>query len=165
MDLILFRHGIAVERQEWRGKEQDRPLTGKGIKKTRRALKGLLNLRMTPTHLLSSPLARARESAEIAQDLVRPRVTIQSCEELLPDAAPQALYALLASFSADAVVMCIGHEPHLSLLAGSLLVGKPCAGLTLKKAGACLIHLERVAQAASGYLEWWLTSGQLRALA
>ena len=165
MDLILFRHGIAVEREEWSGKEQDRPLTGKGSRKTRRALRGLLNLRITPTHLFASPLARARETADILTQLMRPRVPVRLCEELIPEATPRSLFTLLATLPADSVVLCVGHEPHLSLVAGFLLSGKPCAGLSLKKAGACLIHLDQSVQPGSGRLQWWLMSGQLRTLA
>ena len=165
MDCILFRHGIAVERQEWAGNEQDRPLTGKGTARTRQSARGLINLRIVPTHLLSSPLARARQTAEILQRLVRPRLTVQLCDELVPEAAPHALFTLLGTFAPDSVVLCVGHEPHLSLTAGTLLMGKPCAGLSLKKAGACFIHNEKFVQPANGRLQWWLTPGQLRTLA
>jgi hypothetical protein len=45
-----------------------------------------------------------------------------------------------------------------------MLFGKPAAGLTLKKAGACLIRFAEGAKPGRGVLEWWLTAGQLRAL-
>ncbi|MBK9112653.1 MAG: hypothetical protein IPM88_13500 [Nitrospira sp.] len=51
MDCLFFRHGIAIERQEWSGQEQDRPLTDKGAARTRESGKGLLNLRIKPTHI------------------------------------------------------------------------------------------------------------------
>ena len=165
MDCILYRHGIAVDRQEWGGKEQDRPLTGKGTTRTRQSARGLFTLRIMPTHLLSSPLARARETAEILQRLAHPRLTVQICDELVPEAAPHALFTLLGTLPPESVVLCVGHEPHLSLTAGTLLIGKPCAGLSLKKAGACLIHIQQSQQPANGLLQWWLTPGQLRALA
>jgi phosphohistidine phosphatase len=165
VDLVLFRHGIAVERQEWSGKEQDRPLTGTGLRKTRRAVKGLLNLRITPTHLFSSPLARARETADILKQLIRPRMTVQLYDELLPTASPLSLFALLSTLPADSVVLCVGHEPHLSLVASTILSGEPCSGLSLKKAGACLLHLEQPIRPGQGLLQWWLTSSQLRAFA
>lgn len=164
MDMILFRHGIAVERQEWAGKEQDRPLTGKGIRRTHRSAKGLFALRITPTHLLSSPLARARETAEILHHLIRPQVTLQICEELAPQALPQALFTLLGTVPSDSVLLCVGHEPHLSVVAATLLMGKPCAGFSLKKAGACLIQIEKSVGPAKGHLQWWLTPAQLRTL-
>jgi phosphohistidine phosphatase len=81
------------------------------------------------------------------------------------NSAPRTLFALLDALPPDAVALCIGHEPHLSLAAGILLTGKPCSGLSLKKAGACLIHIEESVRPAAGRLEWWLTAAQLRALA
>ncbi len=165
MDCVFFRHGIAFERQEWAGQEQDRPLTDKGTTRTRQSARGLLNLRIIPTHLLSSPLTRARETAEILQRLVRPRLTVRICDELVPEASPDTLFSLLGTLPPNSVVLCVGHEPHLSLMAGALLAGKPCAGLSLKKAGACLIHIEKSVRPANGRLQWWLTPAQLRALA
>jgi phosphohistidine phosphatase len=70
----------------------------------------------------------------------------------------------LASLPPDACVICVGHEPHLGDTAGSMLFGKAAAGLTLKKAGACLIRFAEGAKPGRGILEWWLTAGQLRAL-
>ena len=164
MDVILFRHGIAIDREKWAGKEHDRPLTGKGMRMTRRSAGGLLNLCMTPTHLLSSPLTRARETAEILERLIRPRVTLQLYDELMPGAALNSLLARLAKLPLSSVAICVGHEPHLSLTAGLLLSGKPGRWLSLKKAGACLIHLEQSVLPKMGHLEWWLTAGQLRML-
>lgn len=165
MDCLFFRHGIAIERQGWKGRDEDRPLTEKGAARTLQAGQGLLNLRLTPTHLFSSPLTRARETAAILQPLIRPKPKIQICAELDPAAAARALFSLFNTLPSDSVVLCIGHEPHLSTTAGILLTGKPCSGLSLKKAGACLIHLEASVRPATGRLEWWLTAAQLRALA
>jgi phosphohistidine phosphatase len=86
MDCLFFRHGIAIERQEWSGQEQDRPLTDKGAARTRESGKGLLNLRIKPTHILSSPLARAHDTAAILQSLIRPKPKIRICAELNPTA-------------------------------------------------------------------------------
>jgi phosphohistidine phosphatase len=79
MDCLFFRHGIAIERQEWSGQEQDRPLTDKGAARTRESGKGLLNLRIKPTHILSSPLVRAHETAVILQSLIRSKPKIRIC--------------------------------------------------------------------------------------
>ncbi|HVG03259.1 MAG TPA: histidine phosphatase family protein [Nitrospira sp.] len=165
MDLILFRHGIAKDRQEWTGKDQDRPLTGKGRKKSRRSAKGLLNLGISPTHLFTSPLVRARETAAIFEKLARRRLISRVCDELIPGRSPQAIFSLLTTLPAGSVVLCVGHEPHLGAVAGSLLCGEICSGLSLKKAGACLIHLESPIQSSNGLLLWWLTAAQLRAAA
>ena len=165
MDCLLFRHGIAYDREDWRGNDHDRPLTEKGLVRTRQSIKGLLTLGLIPTHILSSPLARAHETAKIFKSLAPSTPPLRICHELNPEVAPRALISLLNALPSDAVVVCIGHEPHLSATAGILLTGKVCKGLSLKKAGACLLHLEGSVRPARGRLDWWLTASQLRALA
>ena len=164
MDCLLFRHGIAYDREDWRGNEHNRPLTDKGLVRTRQSSKGLLTLGCIPTLILSSPLTRAQQTAKIARSLIPATPPLRICQELNPEVPPRALIALLNTLSSDAVVLCVGHEPHLSATAGILLTGKLCKGLSLKKAGACLLHLEGSVRPAKGRLEWWLTASQLRAL-
>lgn len=164
MQLILFRHGLAWEREEWKGNERDRPLTNKGVTRVRQAGKGLLAMDALPTHLFSSPLRRAQETADLLQRLFRPKPTLQLCEALQPAAPPKELLGLLRPLPATSLVLCVGHEPHLSRLAGLLLFGRSGAGLSLKKAGACSIEINGTVRPGSGTLVWWLTAAQLRAL-
>ena len=164
MDCVLFRHGIAVGREVWDGPEPERPLTPKGTEKTRQAAAGLVRVVNTPTHLLSSPFARAMETAKVIRDEFRLRTEIQVCDELTPDSPPDKLFAVLAGFPQDACVVCVGHEPHLGEAAGIMLFAKPTTGLSLKKAGACCIEFEKFPRGGQGALRWWLTPAQLRSL-
>jgi len=165
MDCVLFRHGIAVDRAAWTGAEAERPLTPKGAAKVREGAAGLLQLGLTPTHILSSPLVRAVETATMIRAAIEARPEIRICDELVPDAPPDKLLPLLDTLPDDACVICVGHEPHLGETAGVLLFGQPVAGLSLKKAGACCIRFEGPAKAGQGMLRWWLTPSQLRNLA
>lgn len=56
MDCLLFRHGIAVDREDWDGPEPERPLTAKGAERTRQAAKGLARLDVVPTQILVQPV-------------------------------------------------------------------------------------------------------------
>ena len=165
MDCILFRHAIAIPREEWEGDDAERPLVTKGIRKGRIAAAGLLRLGVKPTHLFSSPAARALETAKILRELLREMVAVKICDELLPDAPPDKLFPELATLPEEACVLCVGHEPNLGETAGVMLFGKPTTGLVLKKAGACCIAFDGTPQAGRGTLRWWLTPSQLRALA
>jgi phosphohistidine phosphatase len=164
MHCVLFRHGIAVAREEWKGNETDRPLSEKGIKRTRQVARGLVASGIAPTHLLTSPLARAHETARLLQETFGGKPAIKLCDELLPDASPEKIVPLLHAMPHNACAICVGHEPHLGEAAGLLLFGKPVAGLSLKKAGACLIDLPISVKTGRGRLLWWLTPGQLRVL-
>jgi phosphohistidine phosphatase len=162
MDVILFRHGIAVDPQDWEGEEDERPLTVKGRDKTRQAAAGLVRLDLAPTELLTSPLLRAMETAKILREEFQLRTESQRYEELRPESLPEKLFPLLGSFPLDACVICVGHEPHLGALAGIMLFGKPVSGLAFKKAGACCIRFERHPLPGEGSLRWWMTPSQLR---
>src|SRR5262249_48637670 len=65
MRLYLMRHGPAGERATWTDDDQLRPLTEKGDRRMRSAAEGLKLLNPVVDTLLSSPLVRARQTAEI----------------------------------------------------------------------------------------------------
>jgi phosphohistidine phosphatase len=164
MDCVLFRHGIAVERDEWEGPDEDRRLTERGAKRVAQAAAGLNRLDVQPTHVLSSPLIRAIETAKIAHSLLRVRSAVHIADELLPDAPPNRLLSILHDLPPESCVLCFGHEPHLGMVASVLLSGRASASFPLKKAGACLIELSTPAKPGQGILRWWLTPSQLRAI-
>jgi phosphohistidine phosphatase len=164
MECILFRHGIAVERDDWDGEEHLRPLTPKGAEKTREAVAGLLRLELEPGYLWTSPLARAFDTAKLIRQMLCPRIELHAHEVLLPEASPDKLLALLSSLPSDATVICVGHEPHLGETAGLLLLGKPVTGLSLKKAGACCLRFRETPKAGRAELRWWMGPSQLRSL-
>jgi phosphohistidine phosphatase len=164
MDCILFRHGIAVDREDWDGEEAQRPLTREGEEKTHQAASGLLRLNLAPTDVLSSPLSRALGTAKILVAVLGVRSEVRRCEELLPHAPPEKLLALLAALPQESCVICVGHEPHLGYTAGLMLAGQPVEGFSLKKAGAACIRFDTAPKPGAGALRWWLTPAQLRLL-
>jgi phosphohistidine phosphatase len=164
MVCLLLRHGIAVERDEWEGSEADRPLTEQGAKRVAQAAAGLNRLDVQPTHVLSSPLVRALETAKIVHRVLRVRSTMQIVDELLPDASPDRLLSILHDFPPESSVLCVGHEPQLGMAASVLLSGRASGSFPLKKAGACLIELPIPVKPGRGILRWWLTPRQLRAI-
>lgn len=164
MDCILFRHGIAIDREEWGDQEAQRPLTPKGAQRAVKAAAGLCAMGITPTILFSSPFTRALETAKIILEAVRLQKNVQICDELLPDSPPDKILTLLGSLPPDSCVVFVGHEPHLGEAAGVMLFGKPVNGLSLKKAGACSIRFDTIPKAGRGTLNWWLTPSLLRSL-
>jgi len=162
MNCILFRHGIAVEREEWKGADGDRPLTEKGKQRVREVAAGLSRLDVRPTLIWSSPLIRALETAKIAQRSLQVRAPVEIVEALLPDASPDRLLSILHDLPPESCVLCVGHEPHLGLAAAVLLTGKSSEAFPFKKAGACLIELSIPVKPGRGVLRWWLPPSQLR---
>ncbi len=164
MDCLLLRHGIAVEAEAWDGSDENRPLTERGKKRVRQAAAGLAALGCKPTRLFSSPLVRAYDTARLLRTAVCPTLKIETRDELASGASAEQILSLLRSCPAGSMVVCVGHEPLLGEVAGVLLSGKPITGLSLKKAGAALIHLPDGPKPGQGILRWWLQPMQLRVL-
>ena len=162
MNCILFRHGIAVEPDDWKGTDGDRPLTEKGKQRVREVAAGLSRLDVQPTLVWSSPLIRALETAKIVQRSLQVRTAVEVIEALLPDASPDRLLSILHDLPPESCVLCVGHEPHLGFAAAVLLTGKPSQAFPFKKAGACLIELSIPVKPGRGVLRWWLPPSQLR---
>jgi phosphohistidine phosphatase len=164
MDCLLVRHGIAVDREEWEGKDVDRPLTEKGKRRVRQVAEGLRRLDVRPTVIYASSARRAVDTAQLLHDLLVCRSLVQLRDELSPEAPPGQVVRLLQDLPPESCVICIGHEPQLGMAASVLLSRRESASFPLKKAGACLIELSIPAKPGRGVLRWWLTPGQLRAI-
>ena len=161
MRLILFRHGPAGERDVSRWPDDAlRPLSERGIERTRAAAEGLLRIEPDVRHIFTSPLARASESAEI---LARSYdgVKVQKADALRPGGSYRQVIELAAKLPGDDVAVLVGHEPDLGKLAGLLLFGAPAA-LPLRKAGACAFDFDAKPAAGRGRLAWLLPPRMLR---
>ena len=164
MECILIRHGIAVERDEWEGTDENRPLTEQGKKRVRQAAAGLAALDCKPTHLFTSPFVRAYDTARLLRTVVCPGLKAETREELAVGAKPEQLVSILQTLPSDAVVLCVGHEPFLGEVASLFLCGKVLPNFPFKKAGAACIEAEGKGRAGQCRLRWWLPPMQLRVL-
>jgi len=164
MHCLLFRHGIAESPNTWSGTEYSRPLTKEGLTKTEQAVEGLRNIGVKPTHLLCSPLTRTQQTATIAKDILRIQPDLAMTPELAYDQSPKLLFPILQTLPSDAIVMCVGHEPHLGQTAALMLFGQHSSSLSLKKARSALIAFHKIATIGKGILEWWIPPAQLQAL-
>ncbi|TMQ60632.1 MAG: phosphohistidine phosphatase SixA [Candidatus Eisenbacteria bacterium] len=166
MELLIVRHAIAVEHGDPAFKrDEDRPLTPEGMHKFRLAARGLKEFAPKPVRIVSSPLIRARQTAEILRDAVAPRTKIDLCEDLVPGGDFGRLLAYVQGLRAECAAL-VGHEPHLSGFTSYLLVGEKCqAGLVYKKGGAALVSFPDSPGPGRGTLEWLIQPGALREIA
>ena len=161
MLLYLLRHGIAMDREDPAcPADPERPLTAKGVIRTRRATKGLAHLGVSPSLILTSPYLRATQTAEIAADeLSVPNSAVKLSDALEPDRSPREILEVLSDTLEDAV-MLVGHAPNLDfVLARAIGLGEPVS--SLRKAGcACLDFPAGVA--SRGHLVFLLEARALR---
>lgn len=142
LELILFRHGIAIDREDPKCPEEpDRFLTEEGIRKTTKAALGLKALGIKPGLILSSPWLRAVQTAEIAAEaLGYPKKKIEFFKELLPYSDPRELFQFLDKRAVHQVLVT-GHAPHLdNALSHALGVNRHLT--QIKKAGAACVVFE-----------------------
>lgn len=167
MDLLIIRHAIAMDRDEFAstGKADDlRPLTDEGRQKMKRNAKGLRALVPRVDAIAASPLLRARQTATIVAQLYD-LDDIETAEFLKPDSAFPAFGQWLTRRGKAGVVAVVGHEPHLSALATWLISGADRSGLDLKKGGACFVSFDGAPGRGTGILQWLVTPRQLGRLA
>lgn len=159
MRVLLIRHAIAVPRGTPGIPDDERPLTPEGEKRFRSAARGLARITRRPEAVLTSPLPRARKTAEIAARAwgkVRPRnlaaLAGGDFEDLIP---------ALKEFPGEATVALVGHEPHLSQLLSKLIGARKDDRLTFRKGGAALVELPGP-PSKGGRLLWFLPPSVLR---
>jgi len=161
MKLLIIRHAIAVDRGVSGVSDDERPLTPDGEKKFRQAARGLADAAPRPAVLFTSPLLRARQTAEIAA-AAWGRLKARDLPALA-SGDMDGLAAALAEQPQDATIAVVGHEPHVSDLLARLLGGAAAERLTFRKGGAALVELPG-GLAEGGRLVWYLRPRILRRL-
>lgn len=167
MDFYIVRHGPAEERGEAWPDDRKRPLTSDGKDKTSEAARGLRALGVSPDMIFTSPLVRARQTAEIVAKELDLASRVRETDHLEPGALAYPLLVEMAEAAPLAgAVMVVGHEPDLGYLVSRLLTGDGNAvQAPLKKAGVVKIELDALPPRGRGVLAWMLAPGQLRRLA
>ena len=165
MKLVLFRHGPAgrSDVKRWPD-DRERPLTGIGKKRTRKAAQGIARLEPKLSRIWTSPLVRARETAERLAMAYDPPLKITVVDALAPGMDPLRELVSESRRTPGDTIALVGHEPDLGALAGRL-VGRDAGGLPLKKAGACRIDVAGTLRGGTGTLEWFMPPRVLRRLA
>lgn len=159
MRLYLVRHGQAME--GLRGgitRDSERPLTDEGKEEMKVIAKALTKLNLKPDLILSSPLVRARQTAEyIAEAFSLP---VKLTDSLAPAVSASQLYKSIAKHTAESganEVFLVGHEPDMGMLLGTLIWAGPEFQMPFKKAGIARIDVSDMPPSGPGTLKWYVT--------
>ncbi|MEW5992624.1 MAG: histidine phosphatase family protein [Chloroflexota bacterium] len=147
-ELLLVRHADAGDPLAWSGPDADRPLSRKGQKQAERLAAMLRGLRAAPDTLVSSPKARAAQTAEILGAALGLELRLH--DGLGGPLDLEVLAAILADNGDPHRPILVGHDPDFSDLA-SELVGSAVA---LRKGALARIDLEMPPTAGEGVLRW-----------
>lgn len=155
MELYLIRHGIAVESRS-DVEDEKRSLTEVGRQKTHQVAKRLYELGLQFDFILTSPLVRSRQTAEILYNSGLSR-QLKESSHLAPGGNIYAWLKSLEQWEQLETMALIGHQPDLGHWAEILIWGQARDKISLKKAG--IIGLTLPATGSSvGYSQlFWLT--------
>lgn len=157
MHLYVIRHADAIPLGE-HGITEDaaRPLTPAGLAQTRTLALALQKVGVKLDRVLTSPLVRARETAEgMRQHWGDGAPKVVECDLLAPGMKKRELLERLREQHVDSLGI-VGHNPDLSELVGWFL-GEKHAGVNLEKAGLACIEFDSVPGKGSGHLAWLVT--------
>jgi phosphohistidine phosphatase len=157
--LYIVRHGIAVEAGTPGIPDDERLLTSKGEKRMRQIARGLVRLNLKLDRIVTSPLPRARATAEIIADALDARKILETSNVLQTGSAAATVERWLRDRNEERL-MIVGHNPTLSDLISLLVLGatQP-AFCDLKKGG--IAALTRSAALSVLYEVHWIAPPRL----
>jgi phosphohistidine phosphatase len=162
MELYILRHGIAVERgTPGFKKDSDRPLTPEGEDKMHQIADAMRGMDLKFDLILSSPFARAEQTANIVAGELDEEVTFSNYLE--PGGNALELISEINDEKPHRVLL-VGHEPDLSSLISVLVSGGSNATIELKKGGLCKLTTDKLVFGQCATLNWLLTPKLLRQL-
>lgn len=164
MMLYLLRHGIAVDADE-NGvvRDSERRLTDEGRRKAAIVGKGLSEIGVEPDLIASSPLVRAKETAEIVAKILGAPGDIEVLDMLAPGMDFASVTAWVNTRKMKAI-MLVGHSPDLQEYASYLISSSADTAIELKKAGACCIEFDGAAGKGRGVLRWLIPPAVFKTL-
>lgn len=164
MNAYFLRHGEAGRRASIPSRDFERSLTTSGQEEMEKIASSMEKMGLEFDKILTSPLARAHETAKIVAKFQESYGKIEDWDELSPEGNRLDLYRKLAKLEKDAHVLLVGHEPYLSTAIGEIISGSLSTRLVLKKGGMARVQITSFSPQPTGELRWLLTPKLLRKL-
>lgn len=119
----FLRHGPAGDATTWSGADFERPLTPDGEKRIAREARTIGALELDVDAIVTSPLVRARQTAEIVAKELRLRDVLRQDDRVGLGFSAALLAAILRDHAGVQRIMLVGHEPSMSMTVGELIGG------------------------------------------
>ena len=160
LELYLIRHGVAAERGSDYPDDSKRPLTNDGIAKLRREAKALVALGVDFDQIISSPLVRTKQTADVFAQILPSNPPVATSDALAPAGTPTAVFQEIAKHMRKGRIALVGHEPNIGELAARLIGSR--TPIEFKKGAICQIDFEVLPPKGQGMLRWFVTPRMLR---
>src|SRR5262245_6417346 len=161
-ELYLIRHAVAEERGDKWPDDGKRPLTEAGMSRMRKAARGLRRIGVALDVVLTSPLVRTRQTAEIVAAEFDPHPNLVPLDSLAPGGSYQAIVSDLEKHTRKTRIAIVGHEPGIGEFASRLIGARQV--IEFKKGAICRIDVEALPPGGPGRLRWFATPKMLRSI-
>ena len=160
LELYLVRHAVAAESGPDWPDDAARPLTPDGASKFRKAVEGLAAYGVEVDLILTSPLLRCRQTAELLADGLPGKPRVQAIDALAPGGGHTAVIAEMTRIARRPRIALVGHEPDIGHLAAKLIGLR--RAIEFRKGSVCRIDVDSLPPGAPGKLRWFATPRMLR---
>jgi len=155
MQIYIFRHGIAEDRQPG-SDDAGRTLTPQGRKKLGTILRSAKKAGVQPGVILTSSYKRALETAMLAAAALGHEGEVIRSKALEPGGSPEEVWDEIRIHKQAQELMITGHEPLLSAVIAYLL-GTPSVQIDLKKGAMACVEVDYPGPRPRGVLRWLIT--------
>ncbi len=155
MELYIIRHGDAIDRDD-PGVTSDamRWLTERGRDEVGVTARVLARLGVTPDLVLTSPMVRARQTAEIVADLIGPERGPEISDHLVYGGSLAGILDDIVERGAPERVVLAGHMPSVGHLVAYLAWGRPENDVPFRTGEVCRVDILDATMPGSGRLRW-----------
>jgi len=159
MDLFIIRHAWAADRDDSAYPDDSlRPLTDEGRNRFARMTEALVHRGLTPPLIITSPMLRCVQTAEILAAAIGKKAKVVEEKELLPGGDPKHLLAATEQHVCGLEqVAWVGHAPNLGYLVAGL-IGLDDGYLDLKKGAVAALGFPESPELGRGELRWLVTA-------
>ena len=138
MMCYFLRHGPAGDRETWQGPDSQRPLTPDGRKRIAREARTIAALKLGLEQVITSPLVRARQTAEIVADELDLKGGLVEDPRIDLGFSTERLASVLRDYRDANAIMLVGHEPSMSSVIADVIGG---ASLDFKKGALACVEI------------------------
>ncbi|MBC8000240.1 MAG: phosphohistidine phosphatase SixA [Leptolyngbya sp.] len=152
-----MRHASAVERLGGAiVNDSQRPLTEEGRQEARSVANALKKMNTRPNFIVSSPLVRTRQTAEIIQEVLGIDGELKIADGLAPGGTASEVFKNLKKLPPFEEIFLVGHEPDIGRISADLMLAGPEVMLPFKKAAVIRVDVQDLPPSWPGTLKWFL---------
>ena len=163
MKIYLIRHGLAADRAPGAvHSDAGRELTDAGREETALMARAMKRLGVKPGVVLSSPLVRACQTADLLQETLGGERSVSAA--LMPGTTAQEVFKELSPLVTSEEIVLVGHEPDMGdVAAGFVRAGREFC-LPFVQTGVLCVSVSDVPPTMPGIIKWLMTPAMIRAL-